>query len=57
MFVIQFIQFMKKEGEHSNSLRIYICFRQRSIQKNYTSISVKAYNKSMLDRLRTHISP
>ena len=33
-----------KEGEHSNSLQVYICFHQRSInkktEKNYFNISI-----------------
>ena len=45
------------KGEHSNSLQIYICFRQRSINKNYTNISVMTNNKSIDDKLCAHIVP
>ena len=45
MFVNQFIQFMKKEGEHSNSLRNIFVFANEIINKNYTKISVDVYCK------------
>ena len=44
-------------GEHSNSLQIYICFWRRSINKNYTNISVMTNNKLTDDKLCAHIAP
>ena len=57
MFVIQFIQFMKKEGEHSNSLRNIFVFANEVFNKNYINISVAAYSKFLIDWLYIHTSP
>ena len=45
------------EREHSNSLQIYICFCQRSINKNYINISVMININSAGDILCAHKAP
>ena len=45
------------KGEHSNSLQIYICFCQRSIDKNYINISVMTNTNSAGDALCAHTAP